>query len=141
MRNYLFDTNVFSLLFLDKIPEKWSRYWKEIREGSKKLIIFEMLISEILYKNSKKLGLEKTKDKILEIKSLRNSVIIPVDDNDAFSSGGYMLKLNKFGLSHVDSYILTLSKRCNARIVTTDPGLKNAGKNIGVEVDYLPLTV
>ena len=51
MKRYLFDTYVYSLIFSEDIPEKWVRYWKEARSGTKKLIIFEMLISEIFYKN------------------------------------------------------------------------------------------
>jgi len=48
MKKYLFDTNVYSLIFSESVPEKWTRYWKEVRSKKKKLIIFEMLISEIL---------------------------------------------------------------------------------------------
>jgi len=29
MKKYLFDINVYSLIFSENIPEKWVRYWKE----------------------------------------------------------------------------------------------------------------
>lgn len=91
MRNYLFDTGTFSLFFSGNMPEKWIRYWNEIRNGSKNLILFEMLISEIFYKNSGRHGFQDMKNKVMEIKSLKGSRIIKIDDNHAFAAGEYMV--------------------------------------------------
>ena len=52
MKKYLFDTNVYSLIFSESVPEKWTRYWKEVCSKKKQLIIFEMLISEIFWNPS-----------------------------------------------------------------------------------------
>ena len=70
MKKYLFDSNVYSLIFSENIPEKWVRYWKEVRSGTKKLIIFEMLISGIFYKNSRKYGFRMMREKLEWIKYL-----------------------------------------------------------------------
>jgi hypothetical protein len=59
MKKYLFDINVYSFIFSENIPEKWVRYLKGVRSETKKLIIFEMIISEIFYKNSQKYGFRR----------------------------------------------------------------------------------
>jgi len=95
MRNYLFDTGVFSLLFSEKLPEKWLRYWTEIRNGTKNLVLFEFLISELFYKNSLLHGFQKTTDRIMQIKSLGASRIVGIEDNEAFAVGKHMVSLRR----------------------------------------------
>ena len=138
MKKYLFDTNVYSLIFSEDIPEnhKWVRYWKEARFGRKKLIIFEMLISEIFYKNSEKYGFKGIREKFEGIKCLPASEIVNIDNSDAFQAAEYKVSLRRFGISLVDSYILAIARKHHARIVTTDEGIKKAGKFIGLDVDY-----
>ena len=138
MKKYLFDTNVYSLIFSENIPERWGRYWKEVRSGTKKLIIFEMLVSEIFYKNSQKYGFKTMREELGWIKHLAASEIIEITNTDAFQAAEYMVSLHRFGISLVDSYILTVAQKCHARVVTTDAGIKKAGKEIGLDVDHLP---
>ena len=138
MKKYLFDTNVYSLIFSENIPERWVRYWKEVRSGKKKLIIFEMLVSEIFYKNSQKYGFRTMREELGWIKHLPASEIIEITNTDAFQAAEYMVSLHRFGISLVDSYILTVAQKRHARVVTTDAGIKEAGKKIGLDVDYLP---
>ena len=76
MKRYLFDTNVYSLIFSENIPEKWIRYWKEVRSGRKRLIVFEMLISEIFYKNSRYYGFKTVREKLEGIKYLPTLEIV-----------------------------------------------------------------
>lgn len=137
MKSYLFDTNVYSLIFSEHIPEKWMRYWKEVRSGRKRLIVFEALISEIFYKNSY-YGFKTMREKLEGIKYLPALEITKISDADAFQAAEYMISLHRFGLSLVDSYILTIAQRDHARIITTDDGIKKAGKNVGLDIDYLP---
>ena len=74
MKKYLFDSNVYSLIFSENIPKKWVRCWKEVRSGTKKLIIFEMLISEIFYKNSQEYGFRRMREKLEWVKYLRDLI-------------------------------------------------------------------
>jgi len=71
MKKCLFDSTVYSLIFSENIPEKWVRYWKEVCSGTKKLIIFEMLISEIFYKNSQEYGFRRMREILESIKYSR----------------------------------------------------------------------
>jgi len=139
MKKYLFDTNVYSLIFSESVPEKWTRYWKEVRSKKKKLIIFEMLISEIFYINSSDYGFKTMREKLELIKHLPGSEIVNITNADAFQAAEYKVTLHRFGISLVDSYILTIARKQNARVVTTDIGIKQAGKTIRLDVDYLPL--
>ncbi len=72
------------------------------------------------------------------IKYLQSSEIVNITNNDAFQAAEYKVNLHIFGISLVDSYILTLARKHHARIVTMDTGIKKAGKKIGLDVDYLP---
>ncbi|MEW5761487.1 MAG: PIN domain-containing protein [Candidatus Thermoplasmatota archaeon] len=139
MRSYLFDTNAISLILSDALPEKWSRYWKEVKYGIKKVILFEGLVSEIFYKNAPEFGFRLMKKKLEWIKSLPKSDVVRITDEDAFQAGEYMVKLRNFGLSLIDAYILTLAQKNTAIIITSDIALKQASKIVGVECDYLPL--
>lgn len=63
---------------------------------------------------------------------------IPVDDNLAISAGKMVYKYRKNSVSVVDSFILACGKKQGARIITTDPGIKNASKSEKVSVDFIP---
>ena len=122
-----------------KTPEKWKRPWHEIRFIHKnKLILFEPLISEIFYQISKKIGFKKAKNKIEWIKTLPTSEIISLNDNIAITAGKYKISYNKYGISLVDCYSLTLALRKNATILTTDTGLKNSAKKLNIVTNFIP---
>lgn len=87
---------------------------------------------------SKIYGFSRIESKIYQIKSLTSSIIAKNNDNIALLAGKIRNKYQKNNLSIVDSYILTYSKHHYARIVTTDSGIKKAGKNEKLEVDYIP---
>lgn len=78
MSTYLFDTNAFSIFISNNIPEKWQRYWKEVRFTKRRLILFESLISEVFYKNSEQYGFKAMKDKIGWIKTFPSSRIVKI---------------------------------------------------------------
>ena len=136
MRKIIFDTTVFDLIYNDILPEKWRRYWQEIRNNNRELILFEILISEIFYRLSQEYGFEPIQNKIYQIKSLKSSKLIIIDDRIAISSG--KIKNKYRGLSIVDSFILALSNHLNAKIVTTDHGIRDASKGEKIKVDFLP---
>jgi len=69
---------------------------------------------------------------------LPGSEILNITNADAFQAAEYKVTLHRFGISLVDSYILTIARKHNARVVTTDIGIKQAGKTIRLDVDYLP---
>ena len=138
MKKYLFDTNAISLTFDGTLPEKWVRLWKEVRMGNSELLLFEPLISEMYYKNIPKHGKTKCKDKIYWMKSLSNSTIHPLDDNDAFRAGDIKNQYKKFGPSIVDCFLLSVAKVNGAMIITTDPTVKFVAKEMNVKFSYLP---
>ncbi len=138
MKNYIFDTNVFEFLINNQLPIKWNRYWQEIKNNAKNIILFEILITEIFYKLSKIYGFSSIESKIYQIKSLTSSIIAKINDNIALLAGKIRNKYQKNNLSIVDSYILAYSVHYHARIITTDSGIKKAGKDEKLEVDFIP---
>ena len=138
MRKYLFDTNAISLAYDDALPEKWARPWREVRVGMRSLLLFEPLVSEIYYKNIPKYGKKTSRDKIFWLKSLPHTQIYLIDDNDAINAGNIKVRYPG-GLSLVDCYLLAIAKANNAKIFTTDYGLRDVARSMGVNVDYLPL--
>ena len=138
MGGYLFDTMVH-VHASNSIPENWRRHWKDATVGNKQLILFEPLIAEILYQMIKEKGDGTATDRILWIKSLNNTRIVELNDKLAFAAGRAYLKFKKYGLSLVDSFSLVIAKEEKAEIFTTDHGLRDAGKDSGVRVSYLPL--
>lgn len=138
MKKLIFDTNVIDLLIRESLPIKWKKYWHEIQNKTKQLLLFEILITEIFYKLSKKYGYKTIQTKILQLKSLQSLILIKIDDNLAISAGKFKNRYQKHNLSIVDSYILACSKKYNARIISTDPGIKKACKDEKVEIDFIP---
>lgn|GEM_PF-4167824 len=50
MSTYIHLIDAFTIFIFSNIPEKWQKYWEEVYFTRKQLILFEPLISEILYK-------------------------------------------------------------------------------------------
>ena len=138
MKRCLLDTNVISLLWGDKTPEKWSRIWREIRMGQRGLILIEPLVSEMYYKNILKFGKKGTKDKILGLKSLKKVDIYPLNDNDAINAGAIKVDYSSSSLSLVDCFLLSVAKKQNALILTTDYPIRNVARKLKVDVSFLP---
>lgn len=140
MKKILFDTYVVSLMLSGNLPEKWVRYANEIRKGERILLMFEPLISEIFYKNVPVFGISKCRDKIYWLKSLPKVEIHTLTDNDALDAGEIKVQQLQYGLSLVDCYLLSIGKRRNSIVLTTDHGVRDVGKKIGVEVKYCLFT-
>ncbi len=138
MKRYLFDTNSISLTFNNSIPEKWTRFWKEVRMGNKGLLLFEPLISEIYYKNTPKHGKKVCKDKIMWLKSLPKTRIYQLNDRDAINAGDFKVQFSKYGLSIVDCFLLCVAKAHGAMVFTTDPSVKNVARKLNIKVSFLP---
>lgn len=138
MKKYLFDANAISLWFEDNLPEKWTRQWKEVRMGTSKLILIEPLISETYYKNVPKYGKKRCKEKVYWMKALPKIYIHPLDDNDAILAGDIKTHYKGKGLSLVDCFLIAVAKANNAKIFTTDTGVRDIARSEKVQVDYLP---
>ena len=138
MRGCLLDANAFSMLVYEGVPEKWERIWKDMRMGKTQLMLIEPLISEFYYKNIQRVGKKGSKDKIYHIKAWRNTQIINLDDNDAIMAGSFKVEYRKYSISLVDCFILAVCKRNRLKILTTDPGVRDVGKKLGVDVSFLP---
>ncbi|MEM4160687.1 MAG: PIN domain-containing protein [Thermoplasmata archaeon] len=138
MKRCILDTNAFSILMNDRIPEKWSRIWSEIRVGQRSLILIEPLVSEIYYKNVLRVGKKSAKDMIMWLKSLKKAEIHSLDDNDAMNAGAIKVDYSNYDLSLVDCFLLAIARRYNALILTTDHSIRDAARNMKVEVNFLP---
>lgn len=136
MRKCLFDTNAVSLMLSDRIPEKWVRYSTGVREWKIVLLLSEPLISEIFYKNVSKFGHAECRKHILLLKSLSHVEIHSLTDSDAINAGEIKIRLSQYGLSLVDYYLLSIGRPHKSIILTTDHGVKDAGRKIGVEINY-----
>ena len=139
MRKLIFDTNSIDLLFQEKLPLKWKKYWQEIKNNTSKLLLFEILITEIFYKLSRTYGSSTMEHKILQLKSLESLKFIEIDDNFAILAGKMVIKYQKYGLSIVDSYIVACGKKFGGLIISTDPGIKKACKEEKVKNNFIPL--
>jgi len=139
MKRLIFNTNAVDLLISESLPLKWNKYWREILNKTSQLLLFEPLITEFFYKLSRNHGYITTQNKILQLKSLESMKFITIDDNLAISAGKVVNKYQKYKLSLVDSYILACGKKFAAKIITTDPGIKNASRDAKVSVDFIAL--
>lgn len=74
------------------------------------------------------------KEKIYWLKSLPKVEIHPLTDSDAIKAGE--IKVSHDDLSLVDCYILSIGKRRNSIILTTDHVIRDAGKKLGIEVNF-----
>ncbi len=142
MKQLIFDTGVFSRRFTDErpFPEKWVPYWRGASEGTKTLILFEGLVAEMFYKLAEKRGFNFGRQKVAFVKSLRGVRVQPVTDEDAIRAGEIHIRTRRHRISLMDAWVLAIASRTSARVVTTDSGLQQASKMLGVEVDHLPVS-
>lgn len=138
MKKLIFDTNAVDLLISEKLPIKWKRYWNEIKKNHSRLLLLEPLITEFFYKLSRNYGEGITLHKIMQIKALKSSHFIDMDDNLAILAGKMVNKYQKHRLSVIDCYLLAGGKKNGARIITTDAGIKNASKKEKIQIDFIP---
>jgi len=136
MRGYLFDS-IVHVAVQEAIPEKWRRQWKEATVGRKNMILFEPLVTEILNHLTPKKGEGVAQNRVLWVKGLKTAKMVRIDDKIAFEASRLYLKLKRYGISLVDSFSLSIAGKERARIFTSDFGLRNAAREIGVEVSYL----
>ncbi len=72
------------------------------------------------------------------MKGLRNIKMVDIDDNSAFEASRLYLSMRKHSISLVDSFVLAIAKKERAKVFTSDHKLRNAARDIKVEVNYLP---
>ena len=140
MRKCLFDTNALSIIMRGTTPEKWSRIWREIRMGQRGLVLIEPVVSELYYKNISRFGKKNTRDLIYGFKSMPRAEIHELDDNDAINAGAIKIDYSSYGLSLVDCFLLAVGRRLRADVVTTDPSVREAGRKLGVKINFISFT-
>lgn len=138
MKRYLFDTSALSQLLYGPVPDKWARFWNDVRTGRGQLILFEPLVSEFNYKTMRKIGKKASKDKVLWFKSLPKSRVHHLDDNDAMASGDIKVEFSGFGLSLVDCYAISVARVLGATLVTMDHSMRDVAKKAKVNCSFLP---
>jgi hypothetical protein len=121
----------------DDVPEKWARPWSEVRSGRAWFLLIESVISEAHQKNTQRLGSRTCKDRLLWLKSLPRVGIHELTDNDALAAGDIRLRHPGQGLSMVDSLVLAVASVTRPRVLTTDPGVREVGHRMGLDVSYI----
>ena len=120
------------------VPDKWRRQWKEATVGNKTLILFEMLVAEVLSRLTVRKGQNASRNRMLWLKGLRNTKMIDVDDSIAFEASRIYLRLRDYSLSLVDSFLLAIAKKERARVFTSDHSLRDAAREMKIDVSFLP---
>ncbi len=131
---------VHHAIYKDKLPEKWAAKWRLIKSGKDILLLNEPQIAEIFFKLERSYGQDEARTYIFRIKCLDNSRLIPrkEDDNLSFYSGHIRNQYRKFGISSIDSYLISIAKHENATLFSTDLPLRNVARKEKISVDYLP---
>ena len=138
MRRYLIDTGALSLILSGNVPDKWRRPWEEVKFGRGQLVLLEQLVCEPYKKNVPKHGSKDVRDKILWLKSLRETTMYHPDDNDAVHAGDLKLRPST-DLSIVDCFVLSSARANRATIITNDHSMRDTAKGIGLRVIWLPI--
>jgi hypothetical protein len=60
-----------------------------------------------------------------------------MSDNDALTAGDLRLRYPGKGLSMVDSLLLAVASVTRPRVLTTDPGVREVGSRMGIDVSYI----
>ena len=138
MGAYLFDA-IVHVQARSSIPEKWKRQWKEATTGFKSFLLTEPLVAEIFYQLARQHGENAARNRILWLKSLSTCRIETLDDNLAFEAGRLYLRFRHLGISLTDAFSISTARRAGAEILTTDHGVRDACRTLGIGVNYLPL--
>jgi predicted PilT family ATPase len=141
---YLFDTMV--LTCWEDLPPRWARPRSEVLAGRAEIVVFESLVAEAAHQLS---SLPEGEQHARRLLGQILAVPRVLDDTrpavEAIEAG---VALNKIAsqkgfkdarLSLVDFLSSWHAKRTRARLVTSDHGVRWCGRQLGVEVDYLPL--
>ncbi|MGB6501607.1 MAG: PIN domain-containing protein [Thermoplasmata archaeon] len=134
----LFDSMVH-VTAVDRTPEKWQSRWDEVRRNRRTLLLFEPLVAEIVYHLTQRTNRRRAEARILELKQLPAIKMDNLDDDLAYSAAALRLKHEARSISYVDGFILAIARRHNAEVLTTDRGLRDAGRSEGVTMNFLPV--
>ena len=139
---YLFDTSAYT--HWNDLPEKWLRYRREFEAGRSRLILFEALVFEAAAILARSPGGEGAATTMLE--SILRSPMAeyrrfePKDLIQAAFVGGRLKSRKGYPrppLSLVDRLCLAHASELKARIVTTDPGLRDGARLLKIPVDWI----
>ena len=141
MSGYLLDTMVLEAFHRSRVPEKWRRPWKDIREGRRTVVLVEELLAELYHQIARRTGGDKARHWILWLKRLPRARVCPADDPIAFETGQLYLQFHgPCSLSLADCFALAFARRERVELMTTEVGLRRAAEEIGVLVSWLPVT-
>jgi predicted nucleic acid-binding protein len=124
---------------VDRIPEKWQHRWDEVKGNRRTLLLFEPLVAEIVYHLTRRTDRKRAEARIRELKQLPAIHMSRLDDDLAFRAASLRLKYETQSISYVDSFILAIARRHTAEVLTTDHGLRDAGRSEGMTMNFLPV--
>ncbi len=140
MRKHLLDTMVHMAFYRGCVPAKWALLWRGIREGRRSLVLVEGVVAEMFERMSRERGEEAAWRRILWLKGLRGSRVLHADDNLAMAAGRLRSRHgSRFDLSLVDCFVLAAASREGCEVVTTEVGLRDCARELGVGVSWLPV--
>ena len=139
MRRHLLDTMVQMAFYRGKVPAKWARPWRDVREGRRSLVAVESRVAELFSRIARTDGEEAARDRILWVKGLRRTEVVPADDNIAMAAGRLYARHNgEHGVSLADCFALAVARERRAEVLTADRGMRDCARAEGVSVSWLP---
>ncbi len=141
MSGVLLDTMVLGSFHRSRVPEKWRRVWKDVREGRRSVVLAEELLAELYHQDSRVWGEEATRHWILWLKGLPRAIVRPADDRLAFLAGHLHVRFHgRHGLSLADCFALAFARQERVELLTTEVGLRRAAEELGVRANWLPVS-
>ena len=130
MKRYIWDTGAISLFFMDH--PKIKHHMREIVDNKALGYVPTITLSEFYYKTWQKFGKQAAQVRTITISNLMEEIALePVDK---FEIGE--LKIKNSQLSIVDAVILTLSRKHNATLLTTDTPLSKVKGYSAIKLKY-----
>lgn len=141
---FLFDTMV--LTRWENLPPRWARPRSEVLSGRAEIVVFESLIAEASHRLSLlpegEQHARRLLGRILALPRVLNDTRPAVEAIEAGIGLNRITSQKGFRdarLSLVDFLSSWHAKRTRARLITSDHGVRWCARQLGVQVDYLPL--
>ena len=123
-RRYVLDAGVLALYFAGRRDVK--KYIDEVYSGRAKAFICEVNVAEFLYNYARIFGWDAA---LSRHNLLRNSPIDIVSVDEDLTINAAKLKLKYYNvLSLADCYLIALAKKNKAKVITTDPDVRNVNE-------------
>ena len=123
-RRYVLDAGVLALYFAGRRDVK--KYIDEVYSGRAKAFMCEVNVAEFLYNYARIFGWDAA---LSRHNLLRNSPIDIVSVDEDLTINAAKLKLKYYNvLSLADCYLIALAKKNKAKVITTDPDVRNVNE-------------